>query len=931
MLRDLSAVFVSRQALLPPGETLEQHRQWQREEAAAVQHDRDNPAPRTGGLFKGCFAPTPRRAQLHVVRDNEDGVDRCPMCTWELEDGGCAQCGLVFDAAGDIEWDNGFTGFSDFDDMSEHDPDDLDALDADMGLDYPYLDDHGLMMRRFLDAGIAMRRPMSHSEAGSRRSYSQSIADIYGEEMDTVAEEDEDEEDDDDSSMHDFIVDDDPDDDDDDSTSGASSTPAQTPQPPRAHARPRPSARARPVVEESETSSSVAEDEDDDDDDAGPVRRGPLHRAHTRALHRANGSSSSLAPSSSVVTDASTEELDEDTQALLQEQGWQLQHDEDDEDDDMGDDDDEDSDGARTTVGWEPLANSIDRVRMGGSLTPTADRPRPSAPIRPPSRGPLDASRGLRRRSSVLTSAAAAPYEDGEADDDDSDQEADVSRLAMQHLRTRRSQLHVRPVAPPPQEVDTDDNSDQSQAPVGRRTARTQRREYDPRISWMFASHQANLQEHQQMTGALIDVESRAMTPLGRPRTANRSRHSPAPAFSPFLPPARLRTPLGDTTAPHYMPASRVLASPSRRSAMSPALPDTGRPSSATSGSSVSGILTPGSSTSSSQNSIDSTIRTHAAAAMDMIDRPQSRVSARPPSAAGRRSSANFSPVPFAHGNIGLHGQGAALAPYQARGATNPWAAFVQRGLRNRNSQLRLREQSSAATLRAPASRVNIRETAAAAAAAAAPPQNMRTQASRNNLRPQPSRRQLSAQASTRTLRASEHTRPPSTGPTLQAPNSPPATRTMRLPPDERDSRARELVTTRELALGLTRTNPFTPGFRRLSNAADLTTVQAPASIPPHHVRSNSNESMHSVNSTGTAHGAPNSPRLARRTSNRNMASAPPPVQGPYATPYAPAYPTGTYRARQASAPGGAPIYESTLHTNMRGLNANPMVSGPLI
>jgi hypothetical protein len=380
-----------------------------------------------------------------------------------------------------------------------------------------------------------------------------------------------------------------------------------------------------------------------------------------------------------------------------------------------------------------------------------------------------------------------------------------------------------------------------------------------------------------------------------------------------------------------------MLTSPPRRSAMSPALPDMARPSSATSGSSASGVLTPASSASSSQNSIDSTVRTHAAAA-DMIDRPQSRISARPPSAAGRRSSANFSPVPFAHGNIGLHGQGAALAPYQARGATNPWAAFVQRGLRNRNSQLRLREQSSTATLRAPASRVNIRETAAVAAAAtaAAPPQGMRTQASRNNLRSQPSRRQLSAQASTRTLRASEHARPPSTGPTTQAASSPPTTRTMRLPQDERDSRARELRNTRERALGLTnhpptRTNPFAPGFRRPSNAADLAAAQATVSMPPHHVRSNSNESMHSVNSTGTAQGAPSSPRLARRTSNRNIVGAPPPVQGAYVAPYAPAYSTPTYRARQSPAPGGASIYESSLHANMRNLNTNPVVTGPLI
>lgn len=48
------------------------------------------------------------RPELRVIRDKEDGVDRCPICTWELEDAGCQQCGLMFNKAGKILWDDCF-------------------------------------------------------------------------------------------------------------------------------------------------------------------------------------------------------------------------------------------------------------------------------------------------------------------------------------------------------------------------------------------------------------------------------------------------------------------------------------------------------------------------------------------------------------------------------------------------------------------------------------------------------------------------------------------------------------------------------------------------------------------------------------------------------------------------------------------------------
>ncbi|EDU45409.1 conserved hypothetical protein [Pyrenophora tritici-repentis Pt-1C-BFP] len=604
VIRDMTGVFIARAELLPLGESIEDHKKWQKDEADAVQQDKDNKDSRTGGLFKGCFRLSHQRIpSLQVVRDQEDGVDRCPLCTWELEDGGCTQCGLIFDETGEVSWGDSFTGFSDMDEMSEHDADDPDA-EMDMhDVDYDGYDDAlnewgqyppdqgSFMMRRFLEGGIppnaaafARRRPLSHSEAGSRRSYSQSIvSDMYGDEMDTVEEEDEDGAEED-SSMNDFI-------DDDDvpgstSPSAASSTPGPVPQPTTNRARTQ--ARARRIVESESSSnrSSVVEEEDEDEEDEGPIRRDRRNPAQARVLSRANGSRSSHETASSTSTDVSTEELDEDTQALLRDQGWMLQRDDDDE---MGEEDEDDSDGGRTTVGWEPLANSNDRSRMGGSLTPTADRPRPSASIRPPSRTGnvrvLNTSRGLRQRPSGVP-ASGTHYEDGEADDDDSDQDGDID-LAMNALRTRRSQAHMRNIAafsnptrfnnrgPAPadgtNEADTDENSDNSQQGHGRRVPRMARREYDPRISWMFAAHQQALQQH-QMAGALIDVEPRAITPLSRPRTRNRNRPSPAQAYSPFLPPTRLRTPLMDNTSNLVMDP-RMPVSPPRRSAMSPGLP----------------------------------------------------------------------------------------------------------------------------------------------------------------------------------------------------------------------------------------------------------------------------------------------------------------------------------------------------------------------
>ncbi|KAL8643829.1 MAG: hypothetical protein Q9226_008094 [Calogaya cf. arnoldii] len=91
LVREITQTFVNTAALLPAGETTEDHRKPQRDEAELVEKDKFS----GGGLFNGRFNASARyRAP---IRDSLDGVDRCPSCTWELEDGMCHACGYSVD------------------------------------------------------------------------------------------------------------------------------------------------------------------------------------------------------------------------------------------------------------------------------------------------------------------------------------------------------------------------------------------------------------------------------------------------------------------------------------------------------------------------------------------------------------------------------------------------------------------------------------------------------------------------------------------------------------------------------------------------------------------------------------------------------------------------------------------------------------------
>ena len=88
-------MFLTHTELLPEDETLEEHRIGKEAESRLVAADRAG-----RGLFKGLFHKEkfPLRGfggALHAaaIVDAEDGVVRCPVCAWELEDGECGQCG----------------------------------------------------------------------------------------------------------------------------------------------------------------------------------------------------------------------------------------------------------------------------------------------------------------------------------------------------------------------------------------------------------------------------------------------------------------------------------------------------------------------------------------------------------------------------------------------------------------------------------------------------------------------------------------------------------------------------------------------------------------------------------------------------------------------------------------------------------------------
>lgn len=86
-------MFIDRAELLPEDESVQEHAQDKEDAAAQLTKDREGP-----GLFRGVFKERRDFPYMHhaPLRDFEDGVDRCPACLHEIEDGMCSGCGRPF-------------------------------------------------------------------------------------------------------------------------------------------------------------------------------------------------------------------------------------------------------------------------------------------------------------------------------------------------------------------------------------------------------------------------------------------------------------------------------------------------------------------------------------------------------------------------------------------------------------------------------------------------------------------------------------------------------------------------------------------------------------------------------------------------------------------------------------------------------------------
>jgi hypothetical protein len=707
------------------------------------------------------------------------------------------------------------------------------------------------------------------------------------------------------------------------------------------------------------TPSSSTIEEDDEDEDEGPI---PPGRRRFRASQGQPEPSMTQprqqqpeAPESPVARRLVSPELGEFPPNLGYAPLGRGSHNG---EDDEGDEDD--SDGGRTTVGWEPITISNDRMRNAGSLTPTADRPNPIN--RPLSRTgsatfPLG-TRGIRRRSSVL-SVTSGHYEDNDADDDVSDGDVDMNVPA---LRQQSSRIRLRSTTPRPSlaqvhqqqqqpqqqqqsqpfsdnfDIDSDD-SDLSPLPQRRGQQIRRQEEYDPRISLLFSQHMTDLRDvdHRVTPSDIEQLRALARTPLTRPRSSIRNRvsnyggvpaqgvvmSSPGPvsrSSQTIQNSPRVRNVIDTTSGAPPPPNARTAGERSVTASSRTAMNDFGArlpapPNREVLNSSTVGPAVPSSPTANSRSFSQSPGSQASAAAPHpghSIERPS-----RPPSATGRRGSAwgSFSAPQFASLGPGLN----TVRTWQNR---NPfWVNPAT--VRPRQSTQRLRDQSSTATLRPQGSRIlrnqpsqiNVRESNSSS------PQ-MRPQASRIHLRSQPSSRRLQNQASSRALRAAEAALLAENS-QLAAASASNARRYSGSPSDNNISdRATELVNRRAQELG--NRNPFARRYwQSIAGGAasvGILSAQNQTHAPP--IRANtmpatsSTSSNYSSTSNGPIqHQNTQNPTVGRRRSNRALTGS---HNGSH---------TGTTNVTPSFVPASSLQNSTSYHTRTRSGQSNVSVS----
>lgn len=122
VIKEIVNLFVTRGLLMSTEETQEEQAKLRAQESLQLERDKANKHELTGGIFRGCFRPR-FSSSTRIIRDIEDGVDRCPVCSWEVESLVCQRCHLHFDETGRILDGPG--------DDTDDDPDD-DALEEDV-------------------------------------------------------------------------------------------------------------------------------------------------------------------------------------------------------------------------------------------------------------------------------------------------------------------------------------------------------------------------------------------------------------------------------------------------------------------------------------------------------------------------------------------------------------------------------------------------------------------------------------------------------------------------------------------------------------------------------------------------------------------------------------------------------------------------------
>ncbi|OQD85314.1 hypothetical protein PENANT_c010G08343 [Penicillium antarcticum] len=123
-VRAVVQMFTARAELLDKGETTMEHIKHRQEEAGRLEEDKANNHPTQGGLFGGLFKP--KVPPLKPVIDIDDGVMRCPHCSWELEEGEqCANCGYRYRPGSETD------GTESSDENDSGSDDDSDGMDDD--------------------------------------------------------------------------------------------------------------------------------------------------------------------------------------------------------------------------------------------------------------------------------------------------------------------------------------------------------------------------------------------------------------------------------------------------------------------------------------------------------------------------------------------------------------------------------------------------------------------------------------------------------------------------------------------------------------------------------------------------------------------------------------------------------------------------------